>query len=169
MGKTEKKTEKKVATEKKPRKARAVMRSRKDSPAGHFADKLSAYAKQTNDVMAKVAKFPGVEEAKANGLVGVIDCLNQLAASGFVPAKGKGGNRGPSLTPGQRIYLDQASRDLLRPNFPAIDTTETYVSTSFVPAENTKTVPVRGGSADLDKGAWIGFVSKRSVSVQPAA
>ncbi len=148
----------KAVKEKKPRKARAVMRSRKDSVAGHYADKLRAAAKHANDVMAKVEKFPGV--AEATGTDAILAVLETLAAEGYKPARGKGGNRGPVFTVGQQITLSQEARDLLRPQFPSIDAQALFVGAGYTEG---KQIPVRAGGSSLTD-MWIGFVWKKSVS-----
>lgn len=157
MGKKDK-TEKKPATEKKARKTRDKMRSRKESPAGHFADKLRAYSKQANAVMAKVEKFPGVAEAVTTE--DVIAALEKLASESFVPARGKGGNRGTQFTIGQRVTLTAEAIAMLKPQQPNVDKVAAFVGEGY---DGGKSVPVRANGPKLDD-PWIGFVSKKWIT-----
>ncbi len=144
-----------VAKVKKPRKQRAVMRSRKVSVAGHYADRLAANLKQFGDIMKAVANFPGSPST--------VDALNTLASSGFVPARKRGGRTAVTFTPGQSVTLADEARNMLRPQFPDIDTASLFVSASYNPTDKTKSVPVKADVADLT-GRWVGFVSKGFVN-----
>lgn len=157
-----KKGSKKAATKKDgtPRKTRVPMRSRKESVAGHFADKLRAYSKQANDVMAKVEKFPGVSEA--NSAQEVIDVLEKLAAENFKPARGKGGNRGPSFTVGQAVTLSENARNLIKTQAADIDSLDLFVGVNY---DGGKQVPIRAGGFGLE-ARWIGFVWKKDVAAK---
>ena len=158
MGKNEKKKTSDTPKVRKPRKARAVMRSRKDSPAGHFADRLAANQKQYGDICKATAKFPGVAEAKTTD--DMISVLNRLADAGFKPERKRGGRTAVTFTAGQMVTLSQEARDLLRPQFgPDIDNVPCFIATSYTPTANMKQVPVRADVADLN-GRWVGFVTK---------
>ncbi len=152
MGK--KNTTPKVAKERKPRKQRAIMRTRKESPAGHYADRLAANHKQFADIMKAVAHFPGHPTS--------VDELNDLAASGFVPERKRGGRTAVTFQPGQRVTLADEARNMLRPQFPDIDTATVFVTTTYAP-NGVKVVPIRADSPELT-GRWVGFVSKSFVT-----
>lgn len=163
-----KKTETKKSTEpKKERKQRAVMRSRRDSPAGHFADRLAANVKQRADIMKAVAAYPGVSEllpTTAN-----IEALNVLAANNFAPARKSGGRKAVMYAPGQKVFVDANAIGLLRQFFPILgvtDESEFFVSDGYIAQPKDSQLPLRIGSSALDAPP-VGFVSKKSVSAQP--
>lgn len=151
----------KVAKEKKPRKQRTVMRSRKDSPAGHFADRMAANQKQLGDIMKAVANYPGIAEAQTPS--DVVSVLNRLADSGFAPERKRGGRTAVTFTPNQRVTLADEARNMLRPQIPDIDTATLFVAATYNPTERLKVVPVKADSGALD-GRWVGFVNKGFVN-----
>lgn len=156
--KNDKKAEK---TEKKARKQRAKMRSRKDSVAGHFADRLAANEKQRQDIFRAIKDFPGVNPT-VSSVHDVAEALESLAADGFRPERKKGGNRGPVFTPGQKVTLATEAIELLKPQMPDIDTRDLFVSVSYVPGTKGA-IPVRANGAQLSD-QWVGYVAKKSVS-----
>jgi hypothetical protein len=165
MGKKndKKNTEKKTAAPKE-RKQRAVMRSRKVSPAGHFADRLAANVKQRADIMKAVAAYPGISDAQ--NVVEVTDVLNQLAADGFVPERKKGGRKGVTFAPGQKVMLEPDAINLLKTLFVAAginDASEFFVSDGYTAQPKDTQLPLRLGSSALD-ATPLGFVSKKWAS-----
>lgn len=149
---------KKTQAPKKERKQRTKMRSRKESVAGHFADRLAANIKQHGDIMRAVAGFPGISQSATTAEV--VSVLNSLANAGFKPERRKGGNRGPSYAPGQPIKLAPEAIALLKPQFPQIDAIATFVADNY---DGGKSVPVRAGGSGLTD-TWVGFVSKKLVA-----
>lgn len=141
--------------EKKARKTRAKMRTKKESVAGHFADRLTANAKQRADIMRAVSGFPGVDQVSTSD--GVIAVLCDLADKGFKPERKKGGNRGPQFAVGQKVKLASEAVNMIKSQCPEVEVIETFVGVGY---DGGKSVPVRGGGSALtDK--WIGFVSKK--------
>jgi hypothetical protein len=160
---------KKPATEKKERKQRAVMRSRKDSPAGHFADRLAANVKQRADIMKAVANFPGVSDDLSVGET--VGLLNGLAEKNFAPARKSGGRKAVTFAPGQKVYLNADAVGLLKQFFPILgvtDETEFFVSDGYTAQPKDSQLPLRIGSSALDAPP-VGFISKKSVGAQPFA
>jgi hypothetical protein len=161
MGNKDKKKNDKPKTERKPRKERAKMRSKKESFAGHFADRLAANEKQRADIMKAIAVIPGATDDVLS-VAGRVEFLNIAAASGFVPERKKGGNRGPQFKPGQEIELHPEAIAMLETNIPKVKTAKLFVSTSYNPGGKEKTVPV-WADAPLT-GTWVGYVSKKWVA-----
>lgn len=146
------------ATEKKPRKQRAKMRTRKESPAGHFADRLAANAKQASDIVRAIAKYPGVEAGMGTG--DLIAHLNDLAASGFVPARGRGGRTAVTFAPGQSVTVAPECVSMLKSLFVAagIDGAEFTIAQSYSPQPKDKQIPL------CANGSPVGFVSRKFVT-----
>lgn len=143
-----------------PRKVREPMRSRKDSVCGHYADKLKAYQKQANDVMAKIKNFPGIAEATSTDEI--VAVLEALAAKDFKPARGKGGNRGPVFTVGQNVTVSDNARALIKTQHADIDSLDLFVGVNY---DGGKQVPIRAGGFGLES-RWIGFVWKKDVAAK---
>jgi hypothetical protein len=155
----------KPAAEKKPRKARAPMRSRKESPAGHFADKLKAYSKQANDVMKKIEGFPGV--AEASGTAEIVAALEKLAAEGFKPT-GKRGGRKATFSVGQEVKFKPDFAATVAVDQPEV-TGRLFVSFSYKPETDGDTIPVRAGGPNLGDGPLVGRFSRKLLTTEVAA
>lgn len=163
---SKKSDKKKPEAPKKERKQRAVMRSRKDSPAGHFADRLVANFKQRADIVKAVENFPGIDAGDVYSMVAV---LNDLASKNFAPARKSGGRKAVTYAPGQRVFLDKDALGLLKQFFPILgvtDESEFFVSDGYTAQPKDTQLPLRIGSSALDAPP-AGFVSKKSVSAQP--
>lgn len=149
----------KPAKEKKPRKIRAKMRSRKVSVAGHFADRLAANEKQRQDIYKAINSFPGVDPT-VQTVETVHATLTRLAADGFVPTRKKGGRKGAQFTQGQEVHLSPEAVALLVTQCPKVATVKTFVGAGY---DGSNVVPIRGNGFSLDD-LWIGFVSKKWVN-----
>lgn len=150
---------KKTNAPKKDRKVRAKMRTRKESPAGHFADRLAANMKQREDIMRAVSGYPNVDPT-VQSAHDVCLTLNRLAASGFVPARKKPGARGATFAVGQQVSLSDEAKALLKTQCPKVEVIDTFVGEGY---DGGKTVPIRGGGSTLDD-LWIGFVAKKWIA-----
>ncbi len=165
MAKKEKKT--KPVTEKKPRKVRAKMRSRQDSAAGHFADRLAANCKQYSDIMTAVSGYPGIDPnavPSAN-----VATLNELAEKNFVPARKNSGRKALAYVAGQKVALSADGIAMLKQFFPILgitDESEFFVSDGYVQGPKDAQLPLRFGSSDL-LAPPVGFITKKWIAAAP--
>ncbi len=165
MAKKEKKA--KPVTEKKARKVRAKMRSRKDSPAGHFADRLAANVKQFNDIMTAVAGWPGVTEATSAAEKFAV--LNELAEKNFVPARKNSGRKALAYVAGQKVALSPEALAMVKQLFTAAGVTDEsafFVSDGYVAAPKDTQLPIRLGSSELTAPP-VGFITKKWIAAAP--
>lgn len=166
------KKEKKQTTVPKTRKQRAKMRTRKESFAGHFADRLAANIKQRNDIFAFVKDVPGIAGVEDISAVDACAVLNRLADEGFAPAKKRSGRTAVTFTPGMQVVCAPECVQMLQTQFPADDyaTAKFFIGDSYAPTGDKKKdtqIPLRKGSSKLTEGTPLGFVSRKWVS--PAA
>jgi hypothetical protein len=150
-GQTKKTT--KPAPEKKARKVRAKMRARTpETFAGHFADKVNAYAKQLEAVESKVSGVPGVDTRSLNlainsiKLVGV--ALENAQADGFVKQAGKRGGKKIVFVAGQRVAFKPEAAAIIAKDMP--DMTDLVVSVTYDPETDKDSIPLRRGGQGID-------------------
>jgi hypothetical protein len=167
-----KEKDKKKSGEKTKRKApppRKAMRKYKDSPAGHFSDKIEAHTKALNKIGLKMFGWAGVESLDLTNLKLVKAQLDTLAAKNFTPPRKKGGGRGININPGMKIYLKTEGIDFLKAQFPEI-TTDTVLNDLYIGLgtdPNLKMQAIRVGSGEITKGRFISFVPRNMLSVVP--
>lgn len=150
---------------KKDRKVRDKMRSRKDSAAGHFADRLAANIKQREDIMTAVKNYPGVDPTVQTAH-DVHKELAELAVANFVPPRKRSGRSAVTFVAGQKVTLAADAIQMLKTQFPKFvtefDTAEFFVSDSHT--DNSKAqLPLRMGASNLD-AFFLGFISRKWAS-----
>lgn len=167
MGK--KKGNAKPAVEKKERKQRAKMRSRKENAAGHFADRLASNMKQREDIMNAITGFPGVDPLNQT-VAETRTALNELAEKGFVPARKNSGRKAAVYVAGQKVALSAEALALVKQLFTAAgvkDDSEFFVSDGYVAEPKDTQLPIRIGSSDL-LAPPVGFITKKWLGAAPS-
>lgn len=170
--KSEKKKTEKPATEKKVRKARAKMRSRKDSFAGHFADKLASNVKSINDVAKAIKGVVGVDVDRLMGAATLVmeraTELNTLAEAGFTPVAKKRGRQAQPIVAGQRVYLAPEMINQFKRDYPSIETCAVFVSDSYNAESDGNAAFLRMNGSDTQSPP-LGRVSRKLFTVNAPA
>ncbi len=160
------KAAKKAARPKLVRKS-APFRKYATSPAGHFADSISALQRRLGEMGKKTARWGAPVAAAIAALATPVEALRSvfesMAAEGFKPKKG-GAKRAPyaagTFAAGCRVTLSADAFSFLKRDFDEL-TTEHRVIVAHTFEEGDKSIPVCAydESKDLCQGQWLGRVS----------
>ncbi len=144
---------------------RPPVRDYADSPAGHFADKLGNVQRMLNKIGMRMFGWQGVQPMDTTSINSVREHLEKLASTNYMPPKKKGGAKGVNIVPNTRVYLKQEGIDMLKPQFPNIETLNStgvlFIGLGCDP--NLKVQPIRVNSGDLT-APWVGFVPRNMLS-----
>lgn len=166
------KAAKKAARPKLVRKS-APFRKYAESPAGHFADSISALQRRLGEMGKKTSRWGAPVAAAIAALSTPVEALRSvfesMAAEGFKPKKG-GAKRTPSFTAGQFVKLSPEAFSYLKKDFGEL-TPEHLIIVAHTVEEGDKSIPVCAYDAtkDQNQGQWLGRVSYKWLSTVPAA